>query len=139
MSHQENTSPSEEPEKRRGELIGGEQQPQSQGPDPETDTGKRRAQSPSLPTKEELLGRLNHLSFLTITKIVPSPIANSVHGMLRTLLGALNTTQPGGKGQVSDATLFKALREAPHLLEFFKDVMSPEQYEMLMKDFRVEP
>ncbi len=132
MSPDENPATDPAAEEIKHELTEAVGQPQAES----ADRHEQRASEPPLPTKQTLIRRLDHLALLVLTDVVPTARANTAHGIYRTLLGELGSTESARNGQLSDGDVLKMFRGNPELVELYRGVLTKHQLDLLMKEYQ---
>jgi hypothetical protein len=89
---------------------------------------------PDVPSKKELLVKLEHLAGCVAMGVVSSPKANSMRGIYATMLSHLDDAAAVSAGALSDEDVLKTLRERPELLKFIKPMLTKEQVALIMRE-----
>ena len=129
MSNPENASPNPEPERR--EVI-------PSGPSHENaSSGHQETAQPHVSSQMELYAKVEYLSGLALTGLVPVSRINCSHSCLRTVL-QYSGSSPSGENGISDADARRMLRDDPQYLKMILPMLTPEQVRMIVEEAPLE-
>jgi hypothetical protein len=101
----------------------------------QTDNGSRSSgEAAYLPTKQELIARLNMLAGCVAMGTITPGRANSMRGIYATILGNLDDHRAVGAGSLGDQDVLTVLRDHPHMLKFLKPFLTPEQIDLIVRE-----
>jgi hypothetical protein len=97
---------------------------------------KRRRRKGSGLSREECLAMLSQLPNLVLLKVLSPAQANSIRGVLHTILQTNHGSQPTGTTAAANDDLLRTLRERPELLQLIEPLLTDETFNMLMEMFK---
>lgn len=105
-------------------------------PKPQDDSGGSEDGNygPHVPSKAELLAKLEYLAGALAIGAVPPSTANAIKGIYATMLRHIDDVLPTSAGALSDHEVLKVLRENPELLKFIKPLLTQEQIDLIIRE-----
>ena len=98
----------------------------------------RRDDAPRLPSRAEILFKLDQMPGLVAVGLLPPARSNSMRGIYSTILANLDDSSRNGTA-VADEDLLKVLRQQPELLKILKPFLTPEQVALIIREMPHDP
>jgi hypothetical protein len=94
----------------------------------------QRRDTMRLPSREEILLKLDRMPGLIAMGVLPAARANSMRSIYHTILSNLDDTSRSGSPSVTDQDVVAVLRAQPELLNIFRPFLTPEQLELVVRE-----